>query len=403
MRCVVHRGSRGYVRRVGLASLLGVVFAILVAGCAGKSTQLTISTKGTFVSLLRVCRLSPPRDRLLTGCVNGHYDLALQQFSLSTGRRIRTVTAVPFNADSPAAIPPAGTNAGAILLTSTSGPRCLKDGKPLKGVYMECQPSKNSCINTVMKVSPDHPTPTRLLTVASNQTIGAVVPSPDGSEVAYSAQPCVGTIPQPGLYIRDLRTGKTREIVKTAYCSSIGRPAWNAAGTEVAFRFHASSSPPQAAPVGSPGPGCSEPADSAWDLIITKTVPGTQPTRLSSFRRGCSIDAAAFDSTEILVAEGCTATHQSLSFDGAARGRAYILQYTQRGTLTARIPLPYRGLDPEQTLITNEPQSDKMLITQDQPNGLVERNDDHVYELSRTHLHQVAENSWGSDFTAVPW
>jgi hypothetical protein len=403
MLCVAHRRSRGCVRAVGVASLLGVVFAILVAGCAGKSTELPISTKGTFVSLLRVCRLSPPRDRLLTGCVNGHYDLALQQFSLSTGRRIRTVTPVPLNAAIPAAIPAVGTNAGAILLTDTSGPRCLKDGKPLRGVYAECQPSRNSCINTVMKVSPDHPTPTRLLTVASDQTIGAVVPSPDGFEVAYSAQPCVGTIPLPGLYVRSVRTGKTREIVKTTYCSSIGPPAWNAAGTEVAFRFYASSSPPQPAPVGSRGPGCSEPADATWHLVITKTVPGTRPTRLSSFRRGCSIDAAAFDSTGILVAEGCTATRQSRSFDGAARGRAYLLQYTERGTLTARVPLPYRGLDLEQTLITNEPRSDKILITQDQPNGLVERDDDHVYELSRTHLRQVVEHSWGSDFIAAPW
>ena len=103
------------------------------------------------------------------------------------------------------------------------------------------------------------------------------------------------------------------------------------------------------------------------------------------------------------MAEGCSAKHHSLSFDGAGRGPGYLLQYTKRGNLTARIPLPYRGLDPEQTLIANEPHSDKILITQDQPNGLVTRNDDHVYELIGTRLRQAVEHSWGSAFIAVPW
>lgn len=152
------RSTRGRAK-LRLYGLLGVVFAISIAGCAGKSTEHPIATNGTFVSLLRLCRMSPPRDRLLTGCVNGHYDLALEQFSLSTGRRIRTVTSVPFSADTPAALPPAGMNDGTLLLTSTVGARCLRNGKPLKGIYAECQPSRNSCINTVMKVNPNHPTP----------------------------------------------------------------------------------------------------------------------------------------------------------------------------------------------------------------------------------------------------
>lgn len=397
------RPVRGHVRAVVAASLLAVVFAISVAGCAGKSTERPIAANGTFVSLLRVCRMSPPRDRLLTGCMNGHYDLALEQFSLSTGRRIRTITPVPFSADTPAALPPAGTNEGTMLLTSTVGARCLHNGKPLKGIYAECQPSRNSCINTVMKVNPNHPTPTRLLTVASDQTIGAVVPNPDGSEVAYSSQPCVGTRPLPGLYVRNLKTGTTREIAKATYCSAIGQPAWNASGTEVAFRFRASSSAPQPAPIGSSGPGCPDAASPSWHVVVAKTASHAKSTLVLPSRRGCSIDAAAFDATGILVAEGCSAKHQSLSFDGAARGPAYLLQYTEGGNLTSRIPLPHRGLDPEQTLLADEPHSNKVLITQDQPNGLVRRNDDHVYELSRTHLRQVAEHSWGSDFVAVPW
>lgn len=399
---VFPRRVRGHVRVVVAASLLGVVFAVSVAGCAANSTDRPIATRGTFVSLLRVCRTSPPRDRLLTGCVNGHYDLALEQFSLSTGRMIRTVTPMPFSADVPAALPPAGANDGTLLLTSTVGARCLHNGKPLKGIYAECQPSRNSCINTIMKVNPNHPAPTRLLTVASDQTVGAVVPSPNGSEVAYSSQPCVGTRPLPGLYVRNLKTGTTREIAKATYCSAIGQPAWNAAGTEVAYRFRASSAAPQPAPVGSSGPGCLEAAHPSWGVVITKTAPHAKSTLVSASRRGCSIDAAAFDATGILVAEGCSTEHQ-LSFDGAGRGPAYLLQYTERGSLTSRISLPYRGLDPEQTQISNELHSNKVLITQDQPNGLVRRDDDHIYELNGTHLRQVVEHSWGSDFIAAPW
>ena len=243
----------------------------------------------------------------------------------------------------------------------------------------------------------------RLLTVASDQTIGAVVPNPDGSEVAYSAQPCVGTRPLPGLYLRNLKTGATREIATTTYCSSIGQPVWNAAGTEVAYRFRPSSSRPEPSPIGSSGPGCPDAANPSWHLVITKTAPRSRQVLLASSHHGCSIDAAAFDSRGILVAEGCSAKHHSLSFDGAGRGPGYLLQYTKRGNLTARIPLPYRGLDPEQTLIANEPHSDKILITQDQPNGLVTRNDDHVYELIGTRLRQAVEHSWGSAFIAVPW
>lgn len=362
------------------------------------------ATTGTFLSLLRVCRLTPPRDRLLTGCVGGHYDLALEQFSLSTGRRIRTVTQVLFSADTPAPFPPAGTTAGTVLLTATTGARCLKDGKPLRGVYMECQPSRNSCINTVMQLSPTDPTPTRLLTVPSNQTIGAVVPSPNGSEIAYSAQPCVGTHPLPGLFVRSLKTGATREIAKATYCSSIGQPAWNAAGTEVAFRMYAAPPGSQAGTTaGSSGPACTEAGNPRWRLVITSTAPQARWMRLPPLRRGCSIAAAAFDSRGILMAEGCSTGHESVTPSGATRGPAYLLQYTDRGRLTARIPLPHPGLDPEQTLIAREPHSDKILITQDQPTGLVARNDDHIYELTGAHLRQVIENSWGSDFMAVPW
>ena len=45
----------------------------------------------------------------------------------------------------------------------------------------------------------------------------------------------------------------------------------------------------------------------------------------------------------------------------------------------------------------------RVLITQDQPNGLVARDDDHIYELDGIRLREVTENSWGSEFNAVPW
>jgi hypothetical protein len=58
---------------------------------------------------------------------------------------------------------------------------------------------------------------------------------------------------------------------------------------------------------------------------------------------------------------------------------------------------------PDQTLLVPEPHTDRVLITQDQPNGLVVRDDDHIYELDGTRLREVTENSWGSEFNAVPW
>jgi hypothetical protein len=288
-------------------------------GVGAGSTPLArpIATKGTFVSLLRLCRPGSAASYRLYGCAHGHYVEALEQFSLSDGRPVRAVTPVPYNG-STAVATPASTNDGTVLLTYIVGARCLDRGKPLKGpAPMECDSSPNSCINTVMDLSPRDPTPARLFTVSSAQTIGAAVPSPNGSEVAYTAQPCVGTRPLPGLYVRDLKTGVTRELADTSYCSSIGRPAWNVAGTEVVFRFRSVSARPQLGPIDS-GPGCPANTTSGWNLAIAKTEASGGSSRRPAGRRpprpvvrfpsqfGCSFDAAAFDSRGIVAAEGCT-------------------------------------------------------------------------------------------------
>jgi hypothetical protein len=60
-----------------------------------------------------------------------------------------------------------------VLLTYTVGARCLDHGKPPKRVVIECVSSPNSCINTVMALSPQHPTATRLFAVSTAQTIGS--------------------------------------------------------------------------------------------------------------------------------------------------------------------------------------------------------------------------------------
>jgi hypothetical protein len=378
------------------------VLAVLAAALASESGARAISSRGTFVSLLRLCRHGPPFDTLLTGCPHGHYVEDLEQFSLADGRRIGAVTPVP-STNYTNVLTPAGSSDGTVLLTYTTGARCLDHGKPLKKFVMECRPSPRSCINTVMAVSPSQPTPSRLFAVSTAQIMGAAVPNPSGTEVAYSAQPCVGTRPAPALYVRNLKSGETRVLFTTNYCSTIGRPSWDAAGTEIVFRFQSEKARLQPAPVGSDGPICSEPRVPAWNLEIVKTTADDQAAGRLSAPQHCSMDAASFDSGGLVVAEGCVPPRQSVSVTGATRGAVGLVQYDSSGHVTARIALPYRGLDPEQTLIVNEPGSKRLLITQDQPNGLVARNDDHIYELSGIHLRQIVENSWGSDFIAVPW
>jgi hypothetical protein len=389
------------LRAVLAAGLLCATPAVAGVALVSARAAAPISARGTFVSLLRLCRHSSPFDTLLTGCRHGHYVEDLEQFSTADGRRIGAVTPVP--SDETNVQTPAGTSDGTVLLTYTVGPRCLDHGKPLKKVTMECAPSPNSCINTVMAVSPSHPTPTRLFAVSTAQIMGVAVPNPSGTEVAYSATPCVGTRPAPALYIRNLKTGATRALLTTSYCSSIGRPSWNAAGTEIVLRYQSVSARLQPAPVGSSGPACSDTRASAWNLEVERTAITGRPATLLPAPHHCSLDAAAFDPGGLLAAEGCTPQHHSMSSTGATRGAVELVQYDSRGNVTTTIPLPYRGLDPEQTLIANEPGSNRLLITQDQPNGLVARNDDHIYEMSGTHLRQIVENSWGSDFMAVPW
>jgi hypothetical protein len=401
---------RGSIRRpVALAALAltvlvlgGTAVAIFDRG-SPQPTQAPrpIDTGNTFVSLLEVCLPGPPVDAQLLGCMHGHDVESVELFSLSSGRRLGSITTVPF-AGATAVDAPAGTNRGVLFLTYSSGPRCTATG-----AVMECPHfAPRSCRNAVMGVSAEHTTPTPLFSVTGALSIDGVVPSPDGTQAAYSAEPCLGTHPQTGLYVHDLQTGRSRAIVRTSYCSSIGQPAWNASGTEVVFRFRASSARPERLEIiGSTGPGCPANSGHGWDLAIASTSVTTPVTALKLLRpaRGCNLDGAAFDSAGIIAAEGCAVRGQAPSFEGATRGAAYIVQYDDAGHLESRIQLPYRGLDPEQTLLAPEPHSDRVLITQDQPNGLVKRNDDHIYELEGTKLRQVDENSWGSEFMAVPW
>jgi hypothetical protein len=172
------------------------------------------------------------------------------------------------------------------------------------------------------------------------------------------------------------------------------------------FRFRASSARPEPLEIiGSTGPGCPATSGHGWDLAIASTSVTTPVAALKLLRpaRGCNLDGAAFDSAGIIAAEGCAARGQAPSFEGATRGAAYIVQYNSAGRVESRTRLPYRGLDPEQTLLAVEPHSERVLITQDQPNGFVKRDEDHIYELDGTKLRQVDETSWGSGFMAIPW
>jgi hypothetical protein len=385
-----------------------VVVVVAVAVLDGTSSGLAPSTTSrTFVSLLWRC--APGSNSLIKEC-KGPSTLVegLDLFSLSDGRRIATLAPVP-SGSGVSVDAPAGAASGLLLLTSTTPAPCTVKGA------MECDTYvPDSCRNTVLRMTPSQPTPTPLFTVSGALTIGAAIPSPDGSQAAYTAQPCTGTHPAPRLYVRDLGTGLSRPIVTTNFCSSIGRPAWNAAGTELVFPFQPSNDRPVNGGLAFGGLVCA-PGDKhgfprndprlsdGWDLAIAAAAATMQSRnlRLITPARGCDFDAAVFDATGIAALEGCSKQGHTAYVTSANLGDAYILQYDDAGHLGTRIKLPYRGLMPG--LIATEPGTGKLLVTQDQPEDVNYPDYDRIYELDGTRLRAVARYQWGPEILAVPW
>lgn len=338
--------------------------------------------RGTFISLVPAC-----------ACGN-HTEL--DEFSLADGRLLRRIAPIAVGSKGGQALDtPAATADGALLLTYTHGARC----KPGTSTMDGCDAKPDTCGNTVERLLPGQKRPSTLFTVPGDVAIGEAVPNPAGSEVAFTETPCTGRHGVTGLFVRELRTGRTQPLYLTANrCDGFTAPAWNAAGTSLAVGFFRA----RGGPSNSLG-GVTCPAAGHDDLLIVSAAPtmAVASTPMTP-GRGCQFYAVAFDDLGPVAADGCSRGSPH-GFSSSNLGYAYLVQYDSAARrITERLPLQ-RGM--EEAVVDTIPGTGRVLVTQDQPanNGTPE--DDWVWSFDGHHLRAIAHYRAddAADVLAVPW
>ncbi len=310
---------------------------------------------------------------LVPACACGK-STALDVFSMSNGRRVRRITQLSLDGFQLAT--PAATSAGRVYLTLTQYGRCSKTG------YMECPHwIAGSCRNQVQTIAPGRSEPQVAFNVAGSEKIGEVVPSPHGRQVAYQVRPCVDSTGASGMYIRNLRSGHTRAVMSSKnVCDQYGPAAWNANSTEIAFPYE----PAAGRPIEMAGGfGCPEGRNY---LVIATTVQGSGRRIQVPAGRGCLFEATAFDPSGIVAAEGCAKGSPARQVAPNV-GDAFLLQYSVDGHLEKRIALK-RGL--EQAVLSTEPHTGNVLVTQDRPANEPYPETDYVWVFNGQRLRPIA-------------
>ena len=377
------------------------VYVLLIVVVGGLAAGLVIPRlDGGGVSALRVvrsaavARVSPTPDRFVSlvpacGCAR-HTDL--EEFSAVNGRRVASLgsVAIPQDAevDAPAAQPD-----GSLILTASTGPRCA-----LRGNFAECpRIAASSCTSQVVRITPGQRESQIAFRVPGRFAINDAVASPDGQQIAFGQAPCTDRNGPTGLFVRDPITHDGRLVFgRDNACDQVGRPAWNPSSTQIAFVYDRAPSAPAGGPVGGVR-GCSEPHN---ELVITGL--GSHPAvRRIQDARGCVWAAVAFDPRGILAAEGCRqGSHPDIA--SQSDDDVFLVQLSNIGLRQRRWALK-RGL--EEALITPQPGTRRLLITQDLPANNNEPEADWVWQLAGTQLrlidHYPADDA--AQVLAVGW
>jgi hypothetical protein len=353
------------VRFIGITiCLLAVAGAVVTTSTESVASLRPLVLRpaaNTFVSMLPAC-----------GCGKS---TELDVFSTSDGRRLGRLAPVPSEGFEVAT--PSATSAGRLYVTMTSAGRCSKTG------YMECPHwIAGSCGNEVRTLAPGHAGLQLAFDIAGSEKIGQVVPSPHGRQVAFDMSPCVSPTGTAGMYIRSLRRGGTRAVLSSSnICDGYGPAAWSSNASEIAFPYEPAGGKPMEM---AGGFGCPEGRRNY--LVIASTRPNPSSEVDVAAGAGCVFEAVAFDMAGVVAAEGCS--------KGGPKGQvapnvgdAFLLQYSRTGHLKARIALK-RGL--EQAVLSTEPLTGRVLVTQDRPANGPYPEQDLVWEFNGTRLREVA-------------
>ena len=340
-------------------------------------TQRTPQTSDAFLSLVPAC-----------GCAR-RTDLEL--FSTGDGRLLRRLGPIQLPTDADVSTPGAQTNRG-LLMTVSTGPRCA-----LRGTYAECpRIAPDSCTNEVLRAIPGTGRTDVAFAVSGRFSIDNAVPSPSGRAIVLTRSPCTAENGPTDLIQRASAARERIVFGRRNACDTIERPAWNPAGDRLVFVYDQARSAPNRGSVGGVR-GC---PTSRNQLVITGTAPHA-PRRRIADAEGCAYAAAAFDPEGVLAVEGCKQGAPP-GFDDTNLGDGYLVQFSPTGHRLRRWPLR-RGV--EQALITHEPGTGQLLITQDLPANNHEPGADWVWELSGSRLrlihHYPAEDA--AQVLAVGW
>lgn len=368
---------------VALAALATALTAAAVAAApqasaGARANAGSVAAGESFVSLFPACACSR------------HFSLST--FSLQTGRRVRRLIALRYTDGQQLGTPAADAH-GDLLFTRTGGPRCAVAG------YMECpRYVPGSCVNAVLGYQPGRHSLSTMFDLPGTWVMGDAVPNLAGSQVALTLGPCTALNGTTGVFVRDRSTGRLRPVFTTSNaCDSFGRPAWNAAGSEIVFVFDRAHGQPRP----SVGPTCQTGVTQRLAVVRANRDSLPDEVTLMASDHGCELASAAFDGRGIAATESC----ENGSPEGPTEppdGWAYLLQYSDTGRILQRIQLK-RGL--VDSLVASMPRSRDVLVTLDQGANEPWPDVDWVWESDGVALREVghyrAEDA--DQVVAVPW
>lgn len=390
--------------------VMGLVVALVAAGCSGAALGPRThegpgasTGKGPVALSYSVRRVADAIDApastfvsVVPACGCGRRT-EIAQFSLRTGRRLRTLARIRTSGQVSAA---ASDRDGDLWMTFTAGPR-LRAGGVAGG-----DPEGGTCTSALVRYDPLDGKVTTVRRFPASVTVGRAIPSPDGRRVAVIEGGCATSFFNEHIAVIPVRGGPAVSIGADATpCHALFGVAWNPAGTKLVFPFGPSTLPPSThfTPHGT----CA--ATRFSRLAVVSALRPSEPSGWMLWRTQprCSYQAAAFAGAAeggpgvVVAAEACT-TRQPKGSGDVTLGRAYLVRLDGHGRVRGRIALrrAWDGGD-----VVADPATGQMLVSEDQAANSGVRPRNWVWALDGQRLRLVTRTGFedATYFDAQPF